>query len=300
MNQFFDAVENGDTHLVRTLLEADPALVHATDTRMTEPLGYWTKMRIKREGRPMPELRRRKQASRNSALHIAIENHQFEVAGMLLERGANANAGGGSGRPLEMAVDRWDGSASFELVTKLIASGADVNGGVPGGFTVLHRAIEAMGGNRPAPKEVVELLLRAGADVTARTGSGETPLVCLLRLRKCSERVPILKLLIQEETRCGRPTETQLLGMAASRDEPEVLRILIDAGMDVNRACEEGLRPLQHAALHGLSENVRLLLAAGADPRALDGEGRTALEYIPQKLLDGLSLLEEHVKRSAR
>jgi hypothetical protein len=36
-------------------------------------------------------------------------------------------------------------------------------------------------------------------------------------------------------------------------------------------------------------------LAAGADLWALDPAGRTAIECIPQKLLEALSILEQHV-----
>ena len=297
VNQFFDAVENGDSHLVGTLLKADPSLVNLTDTRMTEPLGYSSKMRIKKEGRPDPPLRPRKSASLNSALHIAVDNRHFEVAQILLQRGANVNAAGDSGKtPLQTAVDWLNGPVSFELVALRIESGAEANVSTRGGFTALHEAIYAMQDTPPPPKEVVEILLRSGADATARTRSGETALESLVKLPKCAERVPIAIMLIQEENRRGRSTEAPLLCLAASRDEREVVRFLIEAGMDVNRADETG-SPLHHAARQGFSENVNLLLAAGADPWTLDPAGRTAVECIPQKLLDALSVLEEHVQR---
>jgi len=298
VNQFFDAVENGDTHLVSTFLEADPSLVNATDTRMTKPLGYRIKMRVKKEGSPKPQLRSRERASMNSALHIAASNRHFEIARMLLQRGVNVNAVGDSGTPLQTAVDWLNGPVSLELVALLIRNGADPNAGKPGGTTVLHQAIYAMQDHPPPPKELVEMLLRAGAVATARTRSGVTPLQVLLELPKCKERAQIAKMLIQAEALSGRPTVAPILCLAASKNEPELLRVLIEAGMDVNRADDVG-SPLHHAARHGFSENVGVLLAAGADPRALDQAGRTAIECIPHKLLQALNILEQHAIRRA-
>jgi len=297
VNQFFDAVENGDTHLVSTFLEADPSLVNATDTRMTKPIGYRIKMRVKREGSPKPQLRPRERASMNTALHIAASNRHFEIARMLLQRGANVNAVGDRGTPLQTALDMLNGPVSLELVALLIESDADVNAGGPGRATALHLAIEAMQYIPPPPKALVEILLRAGADAAARTSCGVTPLQSLLEIRKCIERDSIVKMLIQAEALSARPTEAALLCLAASKDEPEVLRVLLEAGIDPDRADDAG-SPLHHAARHGFSENVSLLLSAGADPRALDQAGRTAIDCIPHKLLEALNILEQHVSRS--
>jgi ankyrin repeat protein len=51
----------------------------------------------------------------------------------------------------------------------LIAAGADVNATQRNGFTPLHEAAQH------GDDELVELLLSAGADPTARTDAGDTP-----------------------------------------------------------------------------------------------------------------------------
>jgi ankyrin repeat protein len=286
MNEFFDAVENGDSQLVAGLLEADPSLANATDTRMFVPLGYWTKLRIKENGEPTPELRPRKQASTT------------EVARILIAAGANVNAPGKITTPLHSAVDALDGPVSIELVELLIHSGA--NAREPVGQTALHTAIGGMDGKFPTPKEVVELLLHAGADPTARTKSGVTPLAELLELRTCRERAEVVRMLIQEgDARSEHPALGPFICVAAWKNEPEVLRILIEAGADVN-VCGKWGTPLHHAARNGFHENVEVLLAAGADPFAIDSDGRTPLECIEPNLIEALGVLEKHVDRSTR
>jgi hypothetical protein len=298
VNKFFDAVENGDSQLVAGLLEADPSLANATDTRMLFPLGYWTKLRSKEQGRPVPEQRPRKQASKKSALHIAVENRQTEVARILIEAGANVNAADTSSTPLQSAVDTSNGPVSIELVELLIKSGA--NAREPEGQTALHEAIEGMDGRFPTPKEVVELLLHAGADPTARTKSGVTPLAELLELRTCRERAAVVRMLIRQgDATSEHPKLGPLICVAAWKNEPEVLRILIEAGADVNVSGKWGT-PLHCAARNGFNENVEVLLAAGADPFAVDLDGHTPIECVEPKLLEALSVLEKHVDRSTR
>jgi hypothetical protein len=54
---------------------------------------------------------------------------------------------------------------------------------------------------------------------------------------------------------------------------------LIDAGADVNRPDGKSLTPLMMAAGYGYDDTVQLLLARGADPRVLDLDGGTALDF---------------------
>ena len=64
---------------------------------------------------------------------------------------------------------------------------------------------------------------------------------------------------------------------AASRKDPEILRILVGAGADVNKANTYGVAPLSAAAEQGNLENVKILLKAKANVNARDSAGSTAL-----------------------
>ena len=66
---------------------------------------------------------------------------------------------------------------------------------------------------------------------------------------------------------------------AASKQEWEIVRKLIDAGAAVETADETGLTSLMVAAKQGNTEMVRTLLELGARIDFMDFEGRTALHY---------------------
>jgi ankyrin repeat protein len=55
----------------------------------------------------------------------------------------------------------------------------------------------------------------------------------------------------------------------------EVARLLIDAGAEINRACEHGRTALQIAAAWGHLDVVQQLIEHGADPTMRDDEGMT-------------------------
>jgi ankyrin repeat protein len=60
----------------------------------------------------------------------------------------------------------------------------------------------------------------------------------------------------------------------------DVLRALLDAGMDVDTRGWSNFTPLDQAAMHGRTETVRLLIERGADLEdcAFDEEGPTPLD----------------------
>jgi uncharacterized protein len=65
---------------------------------------------------------------------------------------------------------------------------------------------------------------------------------------------------------------------AAASQSLAIVRLLIDAGADVNQRQESGFAPLHEAAATGQLELVRLLLDHGADRSATTADGRTALD----------------------
>lgn len=72
------------------------------------------------------------------------------------------------------------------------------------------------------------------------------------------------------------------LSVAASQGKPGLLRLLLDSdklGAAVNRPeAQQGFTPLMLAARRGSKDCVELLLAAGADPSAVNAAGRSALD----------------------
>src|SRR5262249_15411433 len=106
-------------------------------------------------------------------------------------------------------------------------------------------------------KEIVALLLDAGAPVNAKDAQGYTA-----------------------------------LHTAAFRGRAEIAKLLIDRGADVNGTASDGFTPLHQAAWRGNCAVARLLLAAGADVNARDDKGRTPLSWA--KHAEMVQLLREH------
>ncbi|MCW3051317.1 MAG: Ankyrin [Chthonomonadales bacterium] len=71
------------------------------------------------------------------------------------------------------------------------------------------------------------------------------------------------------------------LDVASARNHPEIVRLLLDAGVDVNTGIDyhHGRTPLMWAALNGSVPLASLLLERGADVRAGGGEGYGALSF---------------------
>jgi ankyrin repeat protein len=115
----------------------------------------------------------------------------------------------------------------------------DVNAVQADGTTALHWAV-----NRDSA-EIVQLLIRAGANVKASNRYGSTP-----------------------------------LWLASLNGNAATIGMLLEAGADANAASEEGETPLMVAARTGKLDAVRALLARGADPNVKENwRGQTALMW---------------------
>jgi uncharacterized protein len=169
--------------------------------------------------------------------------------------------------PLVIAASQND----LLTVRKLIAAGVDVN--IRDKMTDATALDEAVNlGNR----EMVRVLLDAGAEINARSSRGQA---ALMRLDDDATEKLVwdlvaagAKINLRDEDR-----DTTLI-LAASYSKPEVLRALIDAGARINAKNKEGETALMKAAAAGLLESVRLLIYAGANANARNNSGETALD----------------------
>ena len=142
----------------------------------------------------------------------------------------------------------------------------------------------SLGQNPKTPVEIVRLLIDKGANMNPETRS-KTPL-----MHAASEgNDEVIKLLLARGARVNVLTDdgTPLM-MAVNGGHTEALKLLLAAGADVKTVHRTGDNALIMAArqryyrnptLEPNSENVRLLLAHGADPNAKGDWGRTALMH---------------------
>ncbi len=160
---------------------------------------------------------------------------------------------------------------NLEALTALIA-GMDVNRrDKRSGTTALEHAV------RNANREMVQLLLSAGATVNAKNGAGETVLM-MLDDDATSDLVWDL-INAGADVKLKDDSDTTALMQAATSNNPEALKTLLDAGAEVNTKNKQGRTALMLAASEGYVNSVRALVLAGADINAVDKDDMDALAH---------------------
>jgi ankyrin repeat protein len=180
---------------------------------------------------------------------------------------------------------------------------------------------------------MTDLLLRRGADVTAKDGNGDTACeFSLPRLNTTSDQALIShpegwgEKVHRAPLRCGSWTLTRLLAAggdlearnnagftplihtvsSSSVDEPRLksLKLLLDAGADPN-ARDSGERTALHILTYRpmcerhMLQAAKILVGRGIDVNARDNKGRTALERLVPKLPSHATLVEFLVQHGA-
>ncbi|CAB0034736.1 unnamed protein product [Trichogramma brassicae] len=211
--------------------------------------------------------------SRNTALHMVLRcgrSDNRRMAELLLRAGADPNLANAKGAtPLHVI-----GESSYNRNNNLARLFFDVNDESRRtvridardemGNTPLHLALRHM---RDGHEEMVELLLRRGADPNAANADGSTPLHVI----------------------CQSDENSSLLRSFLNVNDE------LEKTVQIDIRDNEGNRPL-HLAVRstsdGYKETVELLLRRGADPDAANAVGSTPLHFICKRDCDDDDLVE--------
>jgi ankyrin repeat protein len=154
----------------------------------------------------------------------------------------------------------------------LMAAGIDVNSVSPGGGTALAVAIDA------GQAGAVQVLLEAGADVNARSAAGVTALQTAAGAGDPAIVALVLAARPDLEASCDQgPIQGTALTWAACQGHTEAVQLLLAAGANPDAVDSSGTTALMKAAWWGHAESVRALLAGGAAINAANQLGQTAL-----------------------
>jgi serine/threonine-protein phosphatase 6 regulatory ankyrin repeat subunit A len=175
-----------------------------------------------------------------TALQIAVDAKNIGLAKLLLEKGAQPNAPvlSMSQPPILDTAIRKSSRNDLAMMTLLLDYGADPNfPNHPGRELPLYTAIN-LGHTRK-----VALLAARDADIHNRPFRNSQP-----------------------------PLHT-----AAFKSRVRTVRVLVDAGCDVNAVARNGKTPLMMAAEYASKETVQMLLDCGANPYFTRADGTNAL-----------------------
>ncbi len=143
-----------------------------------------------------------------------------------------------------------------DIITKLIAAGADSNERNKKGLTPLALAIDRYWTHQ------VAFYISQGADIHAGDIDGNTPLT-----RSFSADRKMLQMIITEHTVASRDSfgNTPLHIAVISHADPAVVQYLLEKNADVNARNRSGETPLYIAVKDNLRATGEILLARGAD-----------------------------------
>jgi len=250
----------GKLHKVAAFLAADPTLINRDSPR-------WGRKYIR----------------------YAVENGQVKMVEFLISKGAAVEPS---------LLYEAAAKGHRDMVAVLLSKGLSVNARTYGS-TPLH---EAAGWARP---EAVRFLIEKKADVNAVDREGKTPLAHAVRALPAFSRGTTVR---EKEESCERVIATVGLLLAAKanlrirnydaqtvlhvaatgeqythddvvprRCHATVLKLLLDAGTEVDARDIHGYTPLHQAVQAGYPDLVAILLGKGAKVNARDQLGRTPL-----------------------
>ena len=238
-----------------------------------------------------------------SPLHLASRSGALEVVKMLVRAGAGVNvtdddgntclfhaAGDGHtetvrylvGLP-EVDVNHCDmknktalhcaaDEGHTDVVRVLIDAGADIDTDNNDGHSPLHSA------STSGALDVVKVLVRAGAGVDVTDDNGDTLLI-LAAYFGHTETVRYLVGLPEVDVNHCNSQNVTALHCAAKKGHTKVVRVLIDAGADIDTRNDDGRSPLHCASTSGSLEVVKMLVEAGAGVDVTDDCVRTCLIF---------------------
>ncbi len=223
-----------------------------------------------------------------------------DIVEYILASGADVDGVDKDGDTALMEVAR---QGNINIMDVLLAAGAEINRGNQHGVTALATA------NNFEQPEAVKYLISKGADIHLPDNTGDTPLieaaasgdVLLVKILLAAGALPdvanldsmtplavaclnsrpdIIRLLLKEDIEIDRRRRGDgrtAMAFAAQKGCLECVKILHEAGSDIETKDNKGKTPLMLAVRKGHYEATRYLLSVGANVKALDESGGSLL-----------------------
>lgn len=168
----------------------------------------------------------------------------------------------------ETALHRAAHFQHFRITEVLLRAGADVNLRNVRGGSPLHVAAST------GCAKITAALLEAGANQEARMDNGRSPLHLAVINNKPDAVLLLLRAGASTEHRDFERGQTPL-SEASEYSLAPIIRVLLEAGADLESRSTAGLTSLHWACRFNSPDSVAVLLAAGADPEAVEKAAAT-------------------------
>lgn len=197
-------------------------------------------------------------------LGVAIELGYLDIALQLIRLGADSNLRADSRKgALVLALE----NEYFELADAMLQHGAEISARDQNGWTpLIWASIKGYG-------RVVEYLIENGADLHICSDDGWNALTGAF----FKQHTGIVDLLTKHGAHFGRKYREAALLSAYQHGSHNIVRSLIEAGINVNIGTSDGQPLLILVLARGDQDILELLLDAGADPNIRSKQGNPAL-----------------------
>lgn len=250
------AAANGNTKMLRLLLNHSPRALAIPDAQQAKPLHHaaannqiQTMVMLLDRGADVEE----RDKYQFTPLHHAAKNGHTKAMSLLLDRDAKVDSRDQKQTtPLHYAARE----GHIGAVQCLLNSGADINSKTISNTTALH---SAAGNNH---KETVELLIDRGADINAYDDNVGS----VLQLACAAGHAEVVEMLLERQARLEETHDPSLLpafGCAATMGQIRVMKLLRDRGANIFATDEANFSSLHAASYNGHCSAVELLLDWG-------------------------------------
>ncbi|KAG9336335.1 hypothetical protein JZ751_002682 [Albula glossodonta] len=304
-----------DRERLRKMAADDRSRSEAARQRRQDQLQRWMGSET---DRTVPEMRERPAGTEGRRARVrftqgavfmaACSAGDREEVAALLRQGADINHANIDGLTAlhQACIDE-----NAEMVQFLVESGSDVNRGDNEGWTPLHAAASC------GFLQISKYLIEHGARVGAVNSEGELPLdvatedamerllkeeikkqgVDVDSARREEERVMLqdaMAVLGGRGSLSPHPnTGATALHVAAAKGYIQVMKVLLQCGLDVDSRDSDGWTPLHAAAHWGQEEACSLLADNMCDMGAVNKVGQTPLDVADENIVDNLEELQK-------